>query len=314
MFLAMSRIEGTKASDAVIKFAQNPDEGEDSFDSKRLSTTPPSSPPVNMGEVTGMPSPRRKRSHDDVHEEGKDIVDSSATIVSDVRSSAVQDTLTQPQVNPSATLQPRTPAGTMAPPPIPVTFRSTQQPPQSGRGGRKPRETETEPTPVEKDATSIFTTSDTNDGRSGLTSVNEVDLADSTTVEEPHERVEDFDWDDLHIRYHRTLQAFREREQAILGEFNSLCEVGLCSTSYLQDLTWRQYFGVWANAIDKHEADRSFKRYSHVTVLAVGHCSDNVFRLKMQTAYVRHEEEELEQKRVHCTISTSLMIFKYCSY
>ncbi|KYG43456.1 hypothetical protein M433DRAFT_156728 [Acidomyces richmondensis BFW] len=102
-------------------------------------------------------------------------------------------------------------------------------------------------------------TTDTTAGDDDSLSCDESDLG------EPNEPMEDFDWMHLEQRFHEKVKEFNNKEQAILSEFNRLCS----------------YFNAWANTSHVFEVDRGFKR------------------LKTQMAFVRHEEDELEQKRNH---------------
>ncbi|GAB1744556.1 hypothetical protein NU219Hw_g1960t1 [Hortaea werneckii] len=103
------------------------------------------------------------------------------------------------------------------------------------------------------------------DANSDTTTDDQHDDEASELQGEPHDRIEDFDWDDLRRRYHSKMNEITAKEHSILDEFSSLCE----------------YFGVWAQASETHEVGRSFKR------------------LKTQVAYVENRENELESKRQH---------------
>ncbi|KAI7267856.1 hypothetical protein KC345_g7837 [Hortaea werneckii] len=106
---------------------------------------------------------------------------------------------------------------------------------------------------------------DYDDANSDTTTDDQYDDEVSELQSEPHDRIEDFDWDDLRRRYHSRMEEITVKEHSILDEFSSLCE----------------YFGVWAQASETHEVGRSYKR------------------LKTQVAYVENRENELESKRQH---------------
>ncbi|KAI7351170.1 hypothetical protein KC357_g310 [Hortaea werneckii] len=106
---------------------------------------------------------------------------------------------------------------------------------------------------------------DYDDANSDTTTDDQHDDEVSELQGEPPDRIEDFDWDDLRRRYHSKMNGITAKEHSILDEFSSLCE----------------YFGVWAQASETHEVDRSYKR------------------LKTQVAYVENRESELESKRQH---------------
>ncbi|KAI6789426.1 hypothetical protein KC361_g8526 [Hortaea werneckii] len=106
---------------------------------------------------------------------------------------------------------------------------------------------------------------DYDDANSDTTADEKHDDEVSELQGEPHDRMEDFDWDDLRQRYHSKMNGVTAKEHSILYEFSSLCE----------------YFGVWAQASETHEVGRSYKR------------------LKTQVACVENRESELESKRQH---------------
>ncbi|KAI6856426.1 hypothetical protein KC319_g6731 [Hortaea werneckii] len=106
---------------------------------------------------------------------------------------------------------------------------------------------------------------DYDDANSDTTTDDQHDDEASELQSEPHDRIEDFDWDELRRRYHSKMNEITAKEHSILNEFSSLCE----------------YFGVWAQASESHEVGRSYKR------------------LKTQVAYVENRENELESKRQH---------------
>ncbi|CAK4033428.1 Hypothetical predicted protein [Lecanosticta acicola] len=91
------------------------------------------------------------------------------------------------------------------------------------------------------------------------------DSSECSDSDAPDERIAEFDWRELEARYHDKVQFFAEKEAALIGEWNDLLDS----------------FGIWATAGSQKEVNRSFKR------------------LRTQMVYVRNEEDELEQKRLH---------------
>ncbi|KAF2622788.1 hypothetical protein BU25DRAFT_415034 [Macroventuria anomochaeta] len=82
---------------------------------------------------------------------------------------------------------------------------------------------------------------------------------------DPAVQIANFDWGDLHQRYHEAINQCSQEEAGSMGEWNSLME----------------YFRIWANSGHEHETDRTFQR------------------LQTRTIYVQNEEDELENKRNH---------------
>ncbi|KAL1794773.1 hypothetical protein ACET3X_006589 [Alternaria dauci] len=96
--------------------------------------------------------------------------------------------------------------------------------------------------------------------------------ADATTGEQtddedsdPAGRIEDFDWEDLHVRYHEAMDGCHKEEEELMQEWESLMN----------------YFSVWANSGHEKETDRTYSR------------------LRTRMTYVQNSEEELENKRNH---------------
>ncbi|KAK5112500.1 hypothetical protein LTR62_004257 [Meristemomyces frigidus] len=148
----------------------------------------------------------------------------------------------------------------MLPPPTkPKATPEPQQPPHAGQGNQSGRDVQHVATPSQAQPPPI-------DG--SLTEPAAPDNDETTPIaapSDPQEPIPEFDWTDLESRYHNKMADLKKNEDEIYKEFNDLCN----------------FFNVWANATQYHEVDRSFKR------------------LKTQMTYVRHEEEELEQKRGH---------------
>ncbi|OWY50166.1 zinc finger fyve-like protein 19 [Alternaria alternata] len=82
---------------------------------------------------------------------------------------------------------------------------------------------------------------------------------------DPAGRIEDFDWEDLHVRYHEAMNGCHNEESELMQEWESLMA----------------YFRIWANSGLEHETGRTYSR------------------LRTRMAYVQNAEEELEKKRNH---------------
>lgn len=82
---------------------------------------------------------------------------------------------------------------------------------------------------------------------------------------DPAHRIDDFNWEDLHHRYHEAVKVCHGEEAALMEEWESLMT----------------YFRIWAQSGHEHETDRTYSR------------------LCTRTAYVQHSEDTLEQKRSH---------------
>ncbi|KAA6415890.1 MAG: hypothetical protein FRX48_00609 [Lasallia pustulata] len=79
------------------------------------------------------------------------------------------------------------------------------------------------------------------------------------------DRIDDFDWDELEMRFQGKMAECKHVEEEIYKEFNNLLEV----------------FNAWASAVSIHENDRASKR------------------LKTRMSYVQGAESGLEDKRQH---------------
>ncbi|KAH3905740.1 hypothetical protein HBI56_211440 [Parastagonospora nodorum] len=81
----------------------------------------------------------------------------------------------------------------------------------------------------------------------------------------PAQKIEDFDWNELHGRYHEAMNKCRTQEGELAEEWESLMN----------------YFRIWAESGHEHETDRTFQR------------------LQTRTKFVQNSEAELESKRNH---------------
>jgi len=238
--------------------------------SKAPSQTPPSSPPLpsDTAETVMMPPPSRKRSHDDFTDQAdKAEASSSATMAGDVDPVGSQVKAPDPQSLPSLTILPSTPVHTMTPQQAATSsmLPPPQKPPPSGQGGRRSRSDRPQPPKADKGATAAPTeTIDQDDILAPTPSPDDCDSVPSSTPSDPQDRIEDFDWDELHQRYHDQMLAFQADDQAILVEFGSLCQVSLTVSIRELRLTLTQFFSIWASTTSSHEVDRSFKRYVRI--------------------------------------------------
>lgn len=81
----------------------------------------------------------------------------------------------------------------------------------------------------------------------------------------PADRIPDFDWDDLHSRYHAAIDKCQTEENELMHEFESLMT----------------YFRIWAESGHAQETGRTYHR------------------LQTRSTYVRHSEDALETTRNH---------------
>ncbi|KAH7399261.1 hypothetical protein BKA66DRAFT_565347 [Pyrenochaeta sp. MPI-SDFR-AT-0127] len=81
----------------------------------------------------------------------------------------------------------------------------------------------------------------------------------------PSERIVDFDWDDLHERYHEAVNKCQGQETELLKEWESLMT----------------YFRIWASSGHDRETGRTYSR------------------LRTRMTYVQNSEEKLERTRNH---------------
>ncbi|KAF2132940.1 hypothetical protein P153DRAFT_364194 [Dothidotthia symphoricarpi CBS 119687] len=84
---------------------------------------------------------------------------------------------------------------------------------------------------------------------------------------DPAEKIVDFDWEELHARYHEAINKCHEGDAALMQEWESLMS----------------YFRIWAEAGHEHETSRTYSR------------------LQTRSAYVQNSEEKLEKTRKHYT-------------
>ncbi|KAE8826197.1 hypothetical protein PTNB73_09807 [Pyrenophora teres f. teres] len=106
-------------------------------------------------------------------------------------------------------------------------------------------------------------TQDGDDANDAADSKSEADSDDGES--DPADRITDFDWEDLHHRYHEAMKTCHGEEAALMHEWEALMN----------------YFRVWAQSGHEHETDRTYSR------------------LRTRTTFVQHEEDTLEQKRHH---------------
>ncbi|KAF1912261.1 hypothetical protein BDU57DRAFT_458291 [Ampelomyces quisqualis] len=95
--------------------------------------------------------------------------------------------------------------------------------------------------------------------------VDEKETDEDDIDSDPAEQIREFNWHELHQRYHDVMNDCHIQEAQLAQEWESLMN----------------YFRVWAESGHDHETDRTFQR------------------LKTRTSYVQHSEATLEQKRSH---------------
>ncbi|KAF2442317.1 hypothetical protein P171DRAFT_433845 [Karstenula rhodostoma CBS 690.94] len=88
---------------------------------------------------------------------------------------------------------------------------------------------------------------------------------DSNDDVDPADEIVDFDWEELHERYHNTISTASAQEQELLEEFAQLMD----------------YFKIWADAGANQESDRTFHR------------------LRTRMTYVQNSEQKLANTRQH---------------
>ncbi|KAF2035933.1 hypothetical protein EK21DRAFT_53574 [Setomelanomma holmii] len=82
---------------------------------------------------------------------------------------------------------------------------------------------------------------------------------------DPAEKIVEFDWDELHERYHEAMKGCHDAEGELAQEWESLMS----------------YFRIWAESGHEHETDRTFQR------------------LRTRTTHVQNSEDRLERTRNH---------------
>lgn len=129
----------------------------------------------------------------------------------------------------------------------------------------------------------------------------ELEVSDDEATD-PAVQIANFDWDDLHRRYHAMISTYSHEEAVLMDEWANLMEVLPCPSLLhsAAQLTSMQYFRVWANSGHDHETDRTFQRYVSAAVSLNRDTRLIKSRLQTRTMYVQNEENELENKRNHC--------------
>ena len=235
------------------------------------SSTPPSSPPVAKEDASReeVPSATRKRSYERMTSEPEDALQSSMTVVGDVGSSLAQasssnitsakqtshhyykDAARPPSALPcagdahhcrtdaSSTLKPSSIAHTMLPPPPPPASSKqgrSQKPPVSVQGSVNAQDAQSQ-TAQSANATQGSERRQATRSSTSETMSNESDSSGSFDLGDPEDRIEDFDWDGLHQRYHAKMGGIAETEQGIMDEFGRLCDVCYCTRIRVLSLT-----------------------------------------------------------------------------
>ncbi|KAF1932478.1 uncharacterized protein M421DRAFT_417198 [Didymella exigua CBS 183.55] len=105
---------------------------------------------------------------------------------------------------------------------------------------------------------------DRRDGSVEQSDVEAQEISDDNDAD-PAQQIRDFDWQDLHERYHTTINRCSQDEADLMEEWAKLME----------------YFRIWAESGHGHETDRTYQR------------------LQTRTLYVQNEEDEFESRRNH---------------
>jgi len=258
--------------------------------SEEQQLSPTSSPPPMENErATGgsmLPPPSRKPSSEQVEHPDDEMLDSSATIVSDATKTKdrgnegqVSSTNMQPPPTPTQdnVTTPMTPASvtnvqaqTATQPSSSATMAPlSTKPPQSAQKPAEQKRTQ-QPKPkkqskAETAAKPARPAEPVSHKRSNehITREEKPDDSDSdatVTESNPAESMNAFDWEDLQRRYHEQMKAFSEKEVRIWDEFDDLSNVGSSFDSLVIAANQPQFFGIWAQTSQTHETDRSFKR------------------------------------------------------
>jgi hypothetical protein len=118
---------------------------------------------------------------------------------------------------------------------------------------------------------------------------------------DPAEKIVDFDWNDLHRRYHDAMKGCHEQEGELTQEWESLMKV-------------RNHFPVdcWHADMDtvlphlgrirSRPRDGSNIQTVPHPLRATRYNSLNLSSLKTRTTYVQNSEEALEKRRNHCML------------
>lgn len=189
-----------------------------------------SSPPVEGVEADvseETPRPSKERSLEEMDVEPQDgLFPSSATMVGDVASSA-EPVETSGQTE---QMKLKTVAHNMSPPPVPSfsiqqPFRTppSAQPPQKQKAEQSQQ---TEPIPAEPKRMPSRERPKTP----------ESDDPD-TQLDDPQDRIADFDWIDLQHRYHDRMKELNQEEEDAMDEFRRLCQVRNVRVKAAQMLT-----------------------------------------------------------------------------
>lgn len=115
------------------------------------------------------------------------------------------------------------------------------------------------------------------------------------------EKIPDFDWDDLLIRYHKVMEARNAEEEKVYAEFASL--INVTSSKPRTSTPPDSCISVSPSG---HTRCPLMKLIAHTSgrILQSCHQLPNtyalVYRLRTRIEHVQHSEDQLEQKRQHC--------------
>lgn len=188
---------------------------------KRVSSTEEMPPPASRPQ---------KRSHEQLEDTTHTSVQSSDTAIADFaerkQSDTAADSSTTAVPESAGESQPQTPNSPPATPmsstTIPRSGQGTPVPPKShSKSQSKSVKPENAP-----NATSSKKTKQPKHKSSGIESQTEIEHVDPTSLGDPQDMVEDFEWDVLEQRYHDELRKADEREAQIFEDFHHLVNVG----------------------------------------------------------------------------------------
>lgn len=204
----------------------------DAFEERSSSSQ--SSPPIVQRERIEPErlSPSRKRSHEEMNVDSEDSErnpkseNAKTENVHDSSSTAVNEelrTATDNEPNSDFAKISSTSAHTMPPPPLPVQKKSSpsEEPPQSAQGSQKLQPGASTSGQQNPELVEIGN----EDLNSDEAMSDDADPSQSPVAGMPKDKIEDFDWLELHERYHTKMEELNADGDSIMAEFEHLCKV-----------------------------------------------------------------------------------------
>lgn len=200
--------------DGVLDEAEPAQEG-DTGEGRSSPNAMRSSPPVEGVEVEiseETPRPGKKRSREEMDVEPEDgTFPSSATMVGDEQPPLKDSDQTEES-------KPKAVANNMAPPPLrPSGMQQSFRTPPSAQPPQKPQAKQLQRTTSKPEESKRLPSRE-------RPKTPENDDSDSP-LDDPEDRIADFDWTDLRQRYHDRMTELNQEEEKALNEFHKLCEV-----------------------------------------------------------------------------------------